>query len=68
MKIICGKCDVPTDYTPEDYIWDFNGYGYDTKYVVCPECGRINIVKYIIDGNFDINNDARYYNKEEKQD
>lgn len=61
MKIICTKCDNISDYGPEDVHWDYSGYGYDTKYSICPNCGRINIIKYIIDENMDINNDLRYY-------
>lgn len=61
MKIICGKCDKSHDYGPKDIRWDFNGFGYDTKYVVCPECGRINIIRYYEDKNLDVNNDERYY-------
>lgn len=61
MKIICAKCDNAHEYSPEDIQWDFNGFGYDTKYVVCPECGRIDIIRYYKDENIDVNNDERFY-------
>lgn len=61
MVIQCRNCDKTCEYQPDETQWDFGGYGYDTEYVVCPECGRINIVKYVFHDNFDINNDERWY-------
>ena len=54
----CRKCGCNYKANP---IWDFTGYGYDTKCAVCPECGQIRILKYKIDENFDVNNDPRFY-------
>lgn len=67
MKVYCPKCDKAHDFSPEDIVWDFDGYGYDTKYVICPECGQANIIRYIEDKNFDVNNDERFYTYGEKK-
>ena len=59
-RVKCNRCDKITDYKPNQYIWDYNGLGYNTKFVVCPECGKINILKYE-ELNLDLNNDERWY-------
>ena len=62
VKIKCPRCNDCFKYDPsKDARWDFTGLDYDTKYVVCPNCGRIIIMKYE-EYDIDINNDQRFYN------
>ena len=43
---ICKKCGQLIKYTDEDAIWDYSGYGYSTKLVLCKNCGMPHILKY----------------------
>lgn len=42
----CIHCQQSFEYDDDDVHFDFKGTT-DTKYVVCPKCGRINIVGYV---------------------
>lgn len=68
MTVQCLKCGELNRYEESDVRWDYSGYGYDTKYVVCPHCGQINIIKYVIDRNFDVNRDTRFYSRKSKRE
>lgn len=61
MQRICSKCKQEFQYNETDCFWDNKGYGYSTKLVKCPECGQIQIIKYIEDASLDVNNDERFY-------
>ena len=57
----CHKCGYTFKYNKEDIKFDENGYGYSTKYVICPRCKSICIVEYFEDRYLDVNNDERFY-------
>ena len=59
----CTQCDHQLWYEPSDVWWVENGSGYSTKLVRCPNCGRINILRYAYDIHFKtcVNEDERYY-------
>lgn len=48
--------------------YDENGYGYSTEIAVCPECGHIEVVKFIEDYCLDVNNDLRFYEYKKRSD
>ena len=56
----CKKCKSKFDYTDTDTFWDYSGMT-DTKLVRCPNCGTINVVKYIEPIGLYVNSDQRYY-------
>ena len=60
MKLKCTKCQTVNDYSPDEVRYDYS-VGYDVKYVQCPECGQVKILKYWLDENMDVNNDDRFY-------
>ena len=43
----CAKCKRYFDYVERDTWWDYKGMDYDAKLVKCPECGCINVIKYV---------------------
>lgn len=43
----CAKCAGHFDYVERDTWWDYKGMDYDAKLVECPECGCINVIKYV---------------------
>ncbi len=56
MELKCGYCKTELDIKLKE-----DCSGYSVKYAVCPECGWIEILEYIEDSCFDVNNDDRYY-------
>jgi len=58
---VCKSCDSYFVFTPDKIKWDEQGYGYSTKLVICPECGCVNVIKYIEDNGLNVNFDDRYY-------
>lgn len=48
--------------------YDENGYGYSTEIAICPECGHIEVVKFIEDYCLDVNNDLRFYEYKKRSD
>lgn len=62
VRIKCSHCKDTFKCDPaKDIRWDFTGLGYDTKFVICPQCEKIIIMKYEEYGNIDVNNDERFY-------
>jgi len=59
METHCKKCG--NAFEIKDTYWDETGYGYSTKYTVCPVCGCRVIVAYLEDPGIDVNNDERFY-------
>ena len=57
----CGRCKCTFRYKEEDIKFDESGYGYSTKYVLCPRCGSVCVVEYIEDECLNVNEDERYY-------
>lgn len=57
-KLKCNSCGK--ECGQENIIFDDKGYGYSTKLLVCPNCKKIQILKYYKD-KMDINHDNRYY-------
>ena len=57
----CGRCKITFRLEEKNIRYDESGYGYSTKYVLCPRCGSVCIVEYIEDDCLDVNNDVRYY-------
>lgn len=62
----CKKCETNFIYYPQDVFFDDKGYGYSTKLVKCPECGCINIIRYMEDRSMKLNDDSRYYDYRRK--
>jgi hypothetical protein len=51
----------------EDETWiDDKGSGYSTKLIRCGCCQKINVIKYFIDENMNLNNDKRFYDYRRK--
>ncbi len=44
-----------------EYMLDYSGGTYITKLMICPACGRIQIIGFEEDKNLNINFDKRYY-------
>lgn len=61
FKRRCRKCSDEFEYSNNETFWDESGSCYSTKLVKCPNCGQINIIKYVEDRGLDVNNDPRYY-------
>lgn len=59
--LTCFACGQVSQYNRLDTFWDDNGYGYSTRLINCPHCGKINILSYKEDRKINVNNDSRYY-------
>ena len=59
VRIECG-CGLRRDYSESEIKWDNSGCGYATKYVVCPDCGKVIVIRYEMH-DIDVNNDERFY-------
>ena len=57
---VCKKCHESFIYKP-DAIWWVERGTYSEKLVKCPECGCVNVVKYIDGFNQNPNIDYRYF-------
>ena len=57
----CRKCGWTFGFVDDEVKYDEYGYGYTTKYVICPRCKSVCVVDYIEDECLDVNNDERYY-------
>lgn len=44
-----------------EYVLDYSGGTYITKLMICPACGRLQIIGYEEDEHLNINFDKRYY-------
>lgn len=47
MKQKCCGCHNRFEYTNEETWWDYKGMDYDAKLVRCPDCGAVNVIKYL---------------------
>jgi len=56
MELKCRYCKTELEIK-----WKEDCTGYSLKYGECPRCGRIEIIEYIEDFGFDVNNDERFY-------
>ena len=62
----CSGCHNTMEYS-EDETWiDDKGSGYSTKLIRCGCCQKINLIKYFIDENMNLNNDKRFYDYRRK--
>lgn len=57
----CKKCNKKYQYDLNKIEYDNSGYGYLTKLIRCPYCGKVKIIKHIEDKSLDVNNDERFY-------
>lgn len=56
----CNKCKDYFNYMPSDTYWQEFGT-YSGKLVKCPNCGTINVIKYVEAAGLHVNTDKRYY-------
>ncbi len=47
MEHVCIKCKDTFRYDSDETWWDYKGMDYDAKLVKCPQCGCINVIKYV---------------------
>lgn len=57
----CKKCNSTFKYEPDDIFWIEQGM-YSEKVIKCPECGCINVIKYVDGFNQNPNFNRRYFN------
>lgn len=43
---VCGRCKSLVAYDKKDIRWDESGYGYSTKFIICPHCKTPIILEY----------------------
>lgn len=58
---ICKKCNKQFHFENDTTYWNDSGLGYSTKITECPNCGTVNVIKYIEDKGLYVNTDPRYY-------
>lgn len=56
----CTKCKENFSYMPDEIQWADYGT-YSTKFIICPNCGSIQIIKYENAFGLDVNNDDKFY-------
>ena len=60
QNMTCGKCNSKILYDKKDIKIHYHT-GYECHTVKCPYCKRINIIGYVEQYGFDVNNDIRFY-------
>lgn len=65
-EAICKGCGCSFWYENKETYFDDKGYGYSTKLIKCPSCGKQVVLRYYEDRSMKLNNDSRYYNYENK--
>lgn len=63
---ICKGCGFNFWYENKEAYFNDKGYGYSTKLIKCPSCGRPVILGYYEDRSMKLNNDSRYYDYKNK--
>ena len=58
---LCKKCDTNFIFKADEAWWIEQGT-YSEKVTKCPECGCVNVIKYIDGFNQNPNWNSRYYN------